>query len=773
MSSPSAVSGHAVWAWEFFDTTLSRRVIQAAFRSAGGSFAIRRPVSASTRRHLGPAGRGQRGGVATVAWQESLQRPVGAQVAHPRVRRRLVRDPGRVSDGFINLDHDVVVDGSGIDDGRVGTARRRCSPRRILYSTRPAGGDWDAPSPSRPLTSGFGEPSLAIDAEWPDDGRLHRLRLARPTSWRRPGRRVARGPTTGLVSALPDGAEARRPTVAMDDDGQAVVGVARLDADRPSRPGTRARHRTVPLSAGLSIPATATVGQPVVVRLARCGRLVGRVVGRLDLRRRLRPSSGASVAKTYPSTGTYAVSVTATDAVGNATTLTGQHHRDARRPRRRLHRAVVKPTLTGVKLTKKTIHVVASDEKPRATKLKLTLNTDAKVVVKLKRTNKVDGKARQREDVPKALHAGKRAIRLTSKVGGKKLPPGTYQVTVRARNAAGFSATKTLRLTIVRVTESVERADGPPQPAVERPAGRGATRPRRPRRRGGRGGRSARRASRCRARHGTGSPAAPCPLGVGLAQQRHPLGRLVHQHPGVVDGAGDEQVGPGAGLRRVVVRRVGQHRVEVLAHPGVAPLVPLGDRQRDRVVEHRGDHVDERHLGHDRAPAVGTLAEGRARQQAAGTEPSRRDAVGIDQPRGGQPVGDRDVVVEGVLLGRQPAVEPPATAPFRSSPDVRERVDHPTVEQRGQRLLPLPFPDRLVGAVAEEHRRRRAVERGVAVPHDRGGHEGPVGRGEAAHLCHVRRRVVARGLVAVGVGHRAVGQRRPARAPAVRSGPRR
>ena len=107
------------------------------------------------------------------------------------------------------------------------------------------------------------------------------------------------------------------------------------------------------------------------------------------------------------------------------------------------------PILSAVKLTKKTIHVVGSDEKPRATKLKLSLNVDATVVVKLKRTAKVDGKvAKAKQSL--AMKSGQRAIRLTSKVGGKRLAPGTYRITVRATNTAGSSAAKTVKLKVVK-----------------------------------------------------------------------------------------------------------------------------------------------------------------------------------------------------------------------------------------------------------------------------------------------------------------------------------
>ena len=90
-----------------------------------------------------------------------------------------------------------------------------------------------------------------------------------------------------------------------------------------------------------------------------------------------------------------------------------------------------------------------SDKSPKATKLKLTLNTDATVKVVLKRTNKVDGKA-VKATVTKALTKGSSAIKLTSKVGGKQLPPGTYKVKVTAKNSVGRSAATTVKLTIKR-----------------------------------------------------------------------------------------------------------------------------------------------------------------------------------------------------------------------------------------------------------------------------------------------------------------------------------
>ena len=72
-------------------------------------------------------------------------------------------------------------------------------------------------------------------------------------------------------------------------------------------------------------------------------------------------ASGASVTHTYANAGTYTVTVTVTDAVGNARTRTGTTV-VAAAPVVTPPAATPKPTLTGVKLTKKIIHVKGSDE---------------------------------------------------------------------------------------------------------------------------------------------------------------------------------------------------------------------------------------------------------------------------------------------------------------------------------------------------------------------------------------------------------------------------
>ena len=95
--------------------------------------------------------------------------------------------------------------------------------------------------------------------------------------------------------------------------------------------------------------------------------------------------------------------------------------------------------------------------------------------------------------------------------------------------------------------------------------------------------------------------------------------------------------------------------------PRVAPLVPLGHRQRQRRVEHRGDDVHEGDLGDHPRPALRPPGVERALQQPTGRQPARHDPPPVHETVG-QVVRDGGLVVEGVRLGLQVPVDPPAPA---------------------------------------------------------------------------------------------------------------
>jgi hypothetical protein len=344
--------------------------------------------------------------------------------------------------GGWNLDPAVVIDAAGTSTA-VWVRNQSMVPGKIQYSTRPAGGTWAAPQDVDVPTTGYESPALAVDPS----GRITAAYVVNNPSGNDSISATTRDPGGAWtapvpLSSLPSGTNARTPDVAMDDAGQAVVGWLGSNGSAELAQ-VRALDSQGPLPGGVSIPVGATAGQPAAFSwlATDAWSAVSSVAWSFGDGS---AGSGSSVSKTYAAPGTYAVSVTATDAVGNATTRTGS----VVVAPSAVPVVVPKPQLTGVKLTKKTIHVVKSDEKPRSTKLKLTLNTAAKVVVKIKRTQKVKGKT-VKAKVTKSLKAGKSAIRLTNKIGGTKLPPGKYKVTVTAKNSVGTSVAVVRKLTII------------------------------------------------------------------------------------------------------------------------------------------------------------------------------------------------------------------------------------------------------------------------------------------------------------------------------------
>ena len=305
-----------------------------------------------------------------------------------------------------------------------------------------AGQGWSAPTTLGDTSSDSGlalvqDAAGNVTAVWPSEGALSSVAEAtRPA-----------GAAWGVASAI--GAVAGRTsgvTAAADPAGDVVVGYG--FTPYAASVGTlyaRAFDVAGPLTRLLSIPGTGTAGQPTsytVTPADAWSPVLSTVWSFGDGT----TASGPNVTHTFAAAGSYAVSVTTTDAAGNTRSQTGTTA-VAAAPVVVTPPATPKPALTGVKLTKQTIHVVKSDASPRSSKLKLTLDTDATVKVVLKRTKKVDGKA-VKATMTKALKKGTSTIKLTSKVGSKQLPPGTYKVSVTAKNGVGTSNAVVVTLTI-------------------------------------------------------------------------------------------------------------------------------------------------------------------------------------------------------------------------------------------------------------------------------------------------------------------------------------
>jgi hypothetical protein len=441
-------AGQATVAWQLYlPMPTDRRVIQSAVRQPGGSFSDPETISSASTNTWSPALAVNSAGVATATWYEDTATSTTDVRAATRTADGTWSAAEPVSAaGGSNGSADVVVDSSGAATA-VWTRYQVGQLGKIQYSARPAGGTWSAPQDlTPPGMGGFNFPTLAIDG----DDRITAAYVVNlssgfvvAVSTRAPG---AAWTTSAPLSVSNDG-NASKPAVAVDASGQPTVTWTRTEAPPGHVLETRTLDTQGPLATGLSIPA-ATVGKPVTLAWPAVDAWspVSSVTWSFADGT---TGSGASLTREFGAVGSYAVSVTATDAVGNATTLTGSVTVSPAPsdPSGLPAAQLAKPALSGVKLTRKAIHVVGSEEKPRATKLKLTLSTDASVTVKLMRTGKVKqngGKAK----LVKTLLAGKRAIRLTSKTGGAKLPAGSYKITVMAKNSVGSSAVTTVKLRI-------------------------------------------------------------------------------------------------------------------------------------------------------------------------------------------------------------------------------------------------------------------------------------------------------------------------------------
>ena len=308
-------------------------------------------------------------------------------------------------------------------------------------ASHPKGGSWSDPQPlSDPLLEAD-QPAIAIDPA----GNM-------VVSWasRVPGSSddsvlASRRPAGGsfgapIVLSPPALADQTKPEVATDGAGNAVAVFQRWNGAHQVIQAA-ALDAAPPVVSAFTVPASGTSGKPLsyAVSATDTWSAVASTPG--PSATAAPPADRTSRTRT-PTPGTYTVSLTATDAVGNATTRTADHRRAPRpcRPSRRS--SSPRPRSS-----------VSRDALDQKTKLKVELNTAAtlKLVFKSKHKHLIKGKKKYlRVVLKKKLPAGLSKITIKAKVHGKVLKPDTYKLVGTAKNTTGKSPKKKVKLVVVR-----------------------------------------------------------------------------------------------------------------------------------------------------------------------------------------------------------------------------------------------------------------------------------------------------------------------------------
>ena len=179
----------------------------------------------------------------------------------------------------------------------------------------------------------------------------------------------------------------------------------------------------------------------------------------------------------------------------------------------------------------------------------------------------------------------------------------------------------------------------------------------------------------------------------------------------------------------IVVGRIAEHHAERFwIGDRVSPLLPFGWCQRQAVVEHRVDHIDERHFRNDAAEQIGPQIGDRTHQQPTGRAAMRDDFAGRRVALRAQEFRGRDEVRERIRLPQELAVLVPVPALLGAAADMRDRIDEATVDQRQPASRKRSRHRVAIGAVAIQQQRRRAVRLHVAAMQDRDRNGFAVGR---------------------------------------------
>ncbi len=174
----------------------------------------------------------------------------------------------------------------------------------------------------------------------------------------------------------------------------------------------------------------------------------------------------------------------------------------------------------------------------------------------------------------------------------------------------------------------------------------------------------------------------------------------------------------------------------------IAPFLVFAHGQRQRRVEHGVQNVDEGDLADDDAKKIRAHVRHRAHQEPAGAsslndDPFRRCVALRDEV-----FGRGDEVRERVALVFHAAGVVPRLSEFAATSNVRNRVDHTTVQQAEPVRTEIYGHGNSVAAVSIEKERGRTIERRIAAVDHRKRHTRAFGSRGMQPLADILRRIV-------------------------------
>ena len=205
-----------------------------------------------------------------------------------------------------------------------------------------------------------------------------------------------------------------------------------------------------------------------------------------------------------------------------------------------------------------------------------------------------------------------------------------------------------------------------------------------------------------------------------MTEAGRPFGRFPVLNLRVVEPSEDQQ-GRIVNGRDIIVGGVGEHIVVSFLFGGVSPLIVFECGERNCVIEHGGDHVNERNIGNETSEQIGTHVGDGPNQQSSCATSSCEQSIRIGVLFLGEVLSTVNEVRKSVLLFHELTVLVPPSTVLLSTADMGDRIDESTIDQTQHGAAKPGRHTRAVGAVTIEIQGSSSVALYTLVVYERDG----------------------------------------------------